>query len=50
MSEEIAYYEEELNDICAEVEKGIAGLKKLKDKAKSEVRRLHGPPSSSSLS
>ena len=36
MTEEIAYYEEELNELIGEVRKGLEGLRRLNGQAKTE--------------
>lgn len=38
MTEEISYYDEDLNELVGEIEKGIESLRKLSPQAKSEVR------------
>jgi hypothetical protein len=37
MTEEISYYDEELNELIETIEKGVDGLRKLKDVARAEV-------------
>ena len=39
MAEEINYYDEELFEVVAEIEKGIDGLRKFRGAAKLEVQR-----------
>ena len=38
MTEEISYYDEDLTELVAEIERGIDGLRKLSPVAKNQVR------------
>ncbi len=45
MTEEIQYYEEDLNELVGEVQKGLDSIKKFSGNARVEVHGLLPPPS-----
>ncbi len=45
MTEEIQYYEEDLNELVGEVQKGLDSIKKFSGNARVEVVDLPPPPS-----
>lgn len=49
MTEEISYYDEDLTELIAEIERGIEGLRKLSPVAKTQVLRPPKAPATRHL-
>tara|TARA_B100000795_G_scaffold166672_1_gene125412 strand:- start:376 stop:558 length:183 start_codon:yes stop_codon:yes gene_type:complete len=49
MTEEISYYDEDLTELVAEIERGIDGLRKLSPVAKNQVRSTTQAPAARHL-